>query len=165
MSISRLFAAGLVFMAFAMYGAVNGSRHNARVTLLKGLYYDVAEMRTRLKLLHEPLDVITENMATSGKCKELWSEVSIYMKKGKSFGEAFGESDRRAFGNEEIEIMYELSAQLGKNNVAEEEKRLEFAAIRLNELYKKLKEDTEKGVKLTNSLSVLGGLAAALLML
>ena len=165
MSAGKLVSAALVFIAFTLYGAVRTSKQNGRLNLLMDICSDIGEIESRLSITKSPLPDIAEVMAVVGACPKLWGSISEGMRKGYSFRQAYEEADRPCFGTEEAEVLAELARKLGTCNLESECRRLRFTCNKLTTLHGELTKKVQAGAKLNGSLSVLCGLAAALLIL
>ena len=166
MSAGRLAAAALVFSTFAMYGVIRTSKHHARVKMLNSLCADMREFGTRLALERMPLPQITARLAADGgECSTIWKTINEGLRDGNTFAAAYARAEELLYGNEEKAIMQELARSIGTSDAQSESQRLEFAYKRLDAVLQNLKARTDKSVRLTSSLSVLGGLAAALLLM
>lgn len=165
MSAARTAAAFAVFSGFALFGAVSNSRKRQKVKEAKILLADASELESRIKTLRQPLADIAEAFSVNSGCAGFWGGISKGLSAGLSPEAAFDRAKSMISSDEVRNVLAELFEGLGSSELNGELRRLELAVNRLEQVYAETQKSLESGTKLTNSLSILMGLAAALLIL
>ncbi len=165
MSAGRLSAAGICFGICVLFGKVRITRSRQQVEELEKLLGDLRSAENSVRLVRLPLGEIVNGLRENGRSKKLWSSVCAGMSSGLDFGRSVASADTPPVSPEAEKIFSELSSLAVSNDADVLAKRLSSVADRLeNELETERKNSREKE-KLTSSLSVFAGLAAALLIL
>lgn len=165
MSAIRLAASSLVFAGFTLYGAVQKSKKLCALSELSALSSDLSAFAGRLELTMSPLDSIASAAARQSRIKRFWEALAAALSSGLAPDEAFENACSLLRCGEALPVLEELFSGLGSSNASAEAACFRFASERIGALAEKLGREAAVGVKLTNSLSVLMGLAAALLLL
>ena len=165
MSAARALSALLVFSGFVLFGRVRCSRKKLEASQTEALLTDVTAIECRLGALRQPLERLVGSAAEQSAVSGFWTEISKGLSSGKTPSEAFEVAGDRIISSGAREILRELFSEIGSSDLKSELQRLSFAQKRLNALAEETKSRTGSELKLTNSLSVMMGLAAALLLL
>lgn len=163
MSAARLALAAGAFAVCAVFGTVRRAEREAGRKRLESVSADISALRVKLADGRLPLGRIASELAASGQNAGYWRGVSEAMARGLSFGEAAPPVP--GLDSEADEILRSLFAGLGDGSLRAEEERIERAERGLRALLEKRTRELEKRGGLINSLSLLAGLAAALLIL
>ena len=165
MSAARLIAAGLVFACCGTFGLVRSARIELELKNAEALAADTERLSGFIGESRMPLREAFERLAEEGGLGELWLELSQRMDSGCSAGDAVCGAayfERIRGGREAAR---ELSAGLMSGEAEAVRSSLSGCAARLRTLCDARRGEIASRVKLTRSLSLLLGLAAALLML
>ena len=164
MSAARALAAGAAFGACALFGAVRKARAKRDAASLGSLAWDIREAERLLRMTNAPLSEITQELSEKGRMKPFWKAVGERMEDGASAYAAYTASPPQA-APEALRVLDELFSSLGRGDSQTESKRLSAAADKLDALYSEAeKKAAEKG-RITGAVSLLAGVAAALLLL
>ena len=165
MSAARLLASALAFSGCALAGAVSGARKKQRVEELHGLVSDVGVICRRLDLTHAPITDALLCDAGEFSFAELWRRIARDIERGSSPYEAFCGAESEIKDVPARRILSELFCDIGSADIGSELKKLGIAAERLGDREAEERKRADKGAKLTGRLSLMLGLAAALLLL
>ena len=165
MSAGRLAAAGMVLAVCALFGRVRASGNESALRETHALCGDIMRLETLLRSQKLTLPEAAERLSREGASRELWEGVSQRMSEGMSFSGAFSAAPHPALCLGAAEAVCELAEGLGKADMAAELSRLKNAEARLSSICDEAEKAGRNRDKLTTSLSMLCGLAAALLIL
>lgn len=155
----------LAFGACALFGSVKKARSGRSLCDAEALVKDLGELGDRMRLRREPLDEISARLAAEGGCRALWKGISQGLAEGRTFSEAYALAEKPPVCREVMSVVDELASSLGTGAMEDEIKRLGEAMDKLGTRLAELEKADAERSKLTGSLSVLLGLAAALLLL
>ena len=165
MSAPRLICSAAVFCGFVLYGAVRAERKKAALSEAEALRKDLAELSDRMELTRSHLCAICEELSRKSGLSELWSAMTEGLSKGLAPSEAFALCRGTLKNEAAAAVIKELFEDLGSADIEKESGRLELSLKKLDELISFSRGEFEKSRRLTSSLSVLMGLAAALILL
>lgn len=155
----------LAFGACALFGSVRQARGAKAVADLASFRGDLVETENLMRQSRTPLPEIAAKLAESGRCPAFWEAVSRGLAGGLSFREAYSAAPKPELPAGAAEVADGLAAALGTGDLQTESERLTAAAERLAPMLSDLEKSTAEKGKLIRSLSLLAGLAAALLIL
>lgn len=165
MSALRLLAALLSFVICFLYGKVKSARDKKKLDELYGLVCDVKTVETLVKTERLQLDEIVKGLSVSGENADLWTNVY----EGISAGTSVSEAVKLAFGKTPDNEVKALILRLFDNEASREPEAfsavLSDTAEKLESAYESKKKRSLEKDRLTGSLSVFAGLAAAILIL
>ena len=165
MSAARLLASGAVFAACVTAGAVRASRMELRIKNTHALSADIARLKGFVCSERIPLDEAAERLRASGGLKPLWEGVCGFMRRGCDLARAYSEAVKPELVPEATAVLDELFSALGKGDSAAELERLGSACLRLERVCAEASAEGGKSRRLIQKLSLLLGIAAALLIL
>ena len=165
MNMGRLLCAVIVFAVCTIFGSVRNSGRSKCLYELGDMIADMEELETAMRLEHMPLQSIAQRLAVSGKCEWLWEGVCEGMRNGASFGTAYHLIKKPYLGAEIEKSLNELASRLGTSDLETEIKRIRKTTDELTRVYSEMQRKNGEKSKLVNSLSILTGLAAALLVM
>ena len=165
MSAARFAAAGISFGVCVLYGAVKRARSKCRMDELEGLIRDIVVMEAEVRLEKRPIEEIVCGLSEKGNCRRMWRAALAEMRSGTPLSRSLGDSGTHSADGEaerEIEELFSRSPTSDSVSFAE---RLSNSARKLEAILEKEKKQNLEKDKLTSSLSVFAGIAAALLIL
>lgn len=153
------------FGACALFGAVRKARTKQEVFALSGITADIREAERMVGLSKAPIASIAGELARSGRSAPFWQSVSDKLNGGSALIEAYSASPAPTALPEAAQVLDGLFSSLGRGDAETESKRLRAAAERLEEILGAAEKRASEKCRLTGSLSMLAGAAAALLLL
>lgn len=163
----KLAGAFLIFIVCVLFGGVSSENLRKRMELLSFLLSDLKTLRNGLKSEKLSVGNMVSELSESGNIKEFWLE----MKKGTDLNFSFGDAYLKGghiiehIGKKELEAFKTFARDFGKSDLESEIIRLDMLIEKLGEAEKTLKKEYPKKIKLTRSLSALGGIALMLLLM
>lgn len=165
MSAARLIAALLAVCGSALFGAVSNSRAEERIKNTDRLVSDVDEMYSLLRIDRMPLHEIASRLSEKGELPALWANVEAEMEAGASLKEALNDIKLPGPGSAAARFAGYLTDGFPAGDAETESARIGYALEKLKAYRESaINEQKEKG-RLTSSLSLMLGLAAAILIL
>lgn len=165
MSAARTIAAISAFGACALYGAVRKARTKGEAAALGGITEDLMEAERMVRLTRSPLTSIAGELAKAGKSQLFWRSIHEKMLAGSSLFKAYSSTPKPCMNGEAGQVLDGLFSSLGRGDAETESKRIRLAAERLGALFSETEKRASEKCRLTSSLSVLAGAAAALLLI
>lgn len=132
---------------------------------LTSLVSDLVELQSRLRLLRSPANELAQALSQKGCAKEFWSGMSKELDLGKTPLNAYKAAESILLNKTSKTVLEELFNQFGSSDAETEQKRILLAIESLKAAKQKYDSEFERSVKLRRSLSVLMGIAAALILL
>lgn len=162
----RLICASVILLVCAAFGAVRAESLRLRLGTADMLLSDLNSIFSSLKYEKRTAIQLAEGLANTGKLREFWKKLAASMTKGRSFGAAWEENcGMLTLDRQEAETALAFAKDFGGDSVETELSKLALALSRLDESVKNKKRDYPNKQKLAGTLSVLLGVAAALLVL
>lgn len=165
MSALRLICAGASLTVCVLYGAVKRSGNEILLENVSRLHSDIRLFSNLLRSRRLPLSETADIIACEGELKEMWASASSGIRSGKSFEEAYRDATKPVLSGEAEAVMSELASGLGKGDIDSELERLEAARDALGSICAEMRNSYADKNRLIRSLSMLTGIAAALLLL
>jgi|GEM_PF-2576436 len=165
MSAARLLASALVFGGFVLYGAVKKARRLNEAEQLRSIAADIAELAVKLEMTRAPLGSIAGALAQKSCLPRFWQELGEALEAGESPKGAYQKARQMIVCTEADGVLEELFSVLGAADAASEANKLKHAGARLEGILNESNRKAQESNRLTGSLCVLMGLAAALLLL
>ena len=165
MSAAKLISAGLAFSACVLFGYVRVKGSRRRLSELEGLYEDVKAFEQSVRLDRTELDAEVKRLAEEGRCSDAWKRVEVRMSEGLDLASAIdGSGMKKLFsGSEEaLDLILRMDPCGDHETVSN---TLACAAAKLGSIAEKKRECLLKNERITRSLSIFAGLAAALLII
>lgn len=163
----RAISAVMLFIICTLFGKLRTEKYRGRLDTLNAIIEDLRAVETDLRCDRCVASVLVSRLAKAGRLCTLWQEMLSAMQSGCSFGDAWNESKNRLFSldAEEMSILGAFSEKFGTGDADTELNRLERTINRLEQIEKRLKAEYPNRIKLTGTLSMLCGLAFALMIL
>jgi len=169
----RLGGAALLAAACAAGGFEGSARARRRVAEVRGLAAAVAVLQTEVAFAATPLpDALRRaGRAAGGEVGDLLVQAAALLGRGTDGAEAAWRDavtaarGRLSLRPSDLDGMAELAASLGRSDREDQTRHLARAAARLQALAEGIEPEMERSARLMRSLGVLGGLAAAVLVL
>ena len=165
MSAARAIAAGAAFGACALFGAVRKARAKKELDALSGAAWDIREAERLLRMTNAPLGEIASELSEKGRLRPFWKAVGEGMAGGASAYSAYSNAAPPCAEHEALRVLEELFSSLGRGDGETESKRLSSAADKLDALYAEAEKKAAEKAGITGAVSLLAGVAAALLLL
>lgn len=165
MSWIRLLSSGLVFSGFLLYGRISALRCAQKAECIAGLCAELELMESSLELLRPPLETLCEDAAEHAVNTRFWQTSAMALKQGNTPAEAYSLAEQYLSCKEALPVLGELFAKIGSSDAETELKRIKNAETSLKIKAEVLAAESAKSTKLRSSLSVMMGLAAALILL
>jgi stage III sporulation protein AB len=169
----RLFGSALLAAALTGAGLEAGMRARRRVAEVRALVLAVSIMRSEVSFAVTPLPaaLARAGAAAGGEVERLlrrWANGLARGERGpeEAWQQALEATSRQlCLREEDLVPMDELVQSLGRSDRDDQTLHLERAAARLSALADRLEPEAERTARLLRSLGLLGGLAAAILVL
>lgn len=169
----RMAGAALLAAAATGGGLEAGARARRRVAELRALVLAVSVVRSEVAFAVSPLPgaLARAGRAAGGEVGALLAAAAAGLARGDHNPEAAWRAAVRArrrrlcLGDEDLVPMDELAQSLGRSDREDQTLHLERAAARLAALADRLEPEADRASRLMRALGLLGGLAAAILVL
>lgn len=171
----RLLGSALLAAALAGAGLEGGMRARRRVAELRALVLAVSVLRSEVAFAVTPLPAALRRAGDAaaggvGRLLQAWAQSLGQTGEGRGPAAAWqwalrGEGRRLCLRAEDLVPMDELAQSLGRSDRDDQTLHLERAAARLGALADRLEPEAERTARLLRALGLLGGMAAAILVL
>ncbi|MCR5610841.1 MAG: stage III sporulation protein AB [Clostridiales bacterium] len=165
MSFFRFTSAGLLFLTCSLYGIVFREREKKKRETVSGLITDLKEMENEIRFGRRNYEDVLYHLSKKGLHKQLWSEIYDATKKGYSFRNAFLRSAGSRIDPTLPDLFEKLLPETCAFESSAEADRIRILTEKLEEYAAKAKKSSEERVRLTLSLSLLAGAAAAIIVM
>ncbi|MBO4384178.1 MAG: hypothetical protein J5854_02000 [Clostridia bacterium] len=165
MSFLRFVSAGLLFVSCASFGFIRTEREKKKLGTIKGLITDLKEMEHEVRFGRWDTAVILSRLVSSGMEKDIWREAVRKSEKGGSFRRSLMDAVEKLIDPSVSELLGKHLPEVCSSDSCAEAERIRSAADYLNEYFSIRKAKSDEKNKLTLSLSILAGAAAAITVL
>lgn len=163
----KLSGAFLLFLICVMLGRTASEKLRKKADMLSALLADMKTMRSHLKNGNMSIGNIAAELSENGRLKDFWAEMKKEVDMNRSFAEAYRNTGKLINGlnKKDLESFETFAEAFGKDDVRSELNRLDALIEKFEEEERMYKCECPQKVKLLRSLSVLGGIALALMFL
>lgn len=163
----RAFGAVILFGICTVFGKLRTEKYRGRLDVMNAIIEDLRAVETDLRCERCSAPVLISRLAKVGRLRPLWQEMLSAMQTGCSYGDAWNKSKKMlcSADAEELGILDTFSGKFGAGDADTELSRLERTISRLELIEKRLKAEYPNRIKLAGTLSMLCGLAFALMIL
>ena len=165
MSALRFAAAGVSFGICVLFGSVRKARLRRSLEELEALTEDIKYAVSCVKLMKLPVDEIVRRLAENGGCGCFWKSVWEGMTSGLDLKQAIAVAEKPSLSAVSGSVLSELADDATLSDSDTLAGRLSMIAERLDAELEYRRGKSREEEKLTSSLSVFAGLAAAILVL
>lgn len=162
---ARIVSAALAFTVCAVFGTVRRARMRREAEIASLLAADVCDLERMLRLERRPIAELAGRLAEAGGCREFWRGVAEGIEHGATFGEAYASAPKPEAGKAAAEVLSALAEKQGSGDAEGESVRIKKTANELADIAEQMRKTSAEKGKLTGTLSLLAGLAAALLII
>ncbi len=162
----RLVCAAGVFLLCAAFGAVRAEGFRVRLRAAEMLLSDLGAVASSLRYEKRTAASIAEKLSETGKLTAFWKKLGQAMEAGAGFGEAWEECGGELALDPAIgAAALSFAKSFGGGDAETELARLEITLESLGEAVRTKAREYPNKRKLTGTLSILLGVAAALLII
>ena len=165
MNAARAASAAAAFAVCAVYGRVKASREEEKLRWEKAMLSDLHSAERLIVSSRVPLWETAGKLSREGACAEMWNDICLRLVSGDSFSKAYSAARKPPVCPEAADIVGELAEKLGTEDIGAEAERLRCAVDKLLRLCSERESSAAKKCRLIRTLSVLLGLAAAIVLL
>lgn len=163
----KLLCAFLLFLICVLMGGAASEKLKKRADMLSMLLADMKTFRSGLQNENLSVGRIVSELSESGNLRDFWLEMKKEVDLNRSFGEACSKAENAISGldKKEFEEFKAFAADFGTDDTQSELGRIDTLIEKFEEKERMYKCEYPKKIKLLRSLSLLGGLALALMLL
>lgn len=165
MSFLRLISAGLVFIPCALFGLISKEREIKKTETLKGLITDIKELEQDIRFGRKKTADALSHLADVGKEKVVWKEIVVKTEKGCSLRDSIIEAFGKHVGHSVSDLLDKQIPDKSSFDSSVEAERLRSISEQLEDYRVTAEKKCYEKCRLTLSLSILVGAAAAILIL